>query len=218
MASAYTQPTTSLAPLRMSYDEWQEWYGKEERNRGEWVRGEVIPFMPPLLSHGDIVNFLNRLIGNYSDVYGLGRVYVEAAELWLPDSDAARVPDVCFISHEHTDRRTARRLEGYADLVVEVISRDSVSRDRRQKFTEYQTAGIPEYWIVDPRPRRQTVEIYLLDEHGRYQELARERSGRLRSRVLPGFWIDPSWLWQDPLPGPYQLIAQNMADPPEPLP
>jgi len=119
MASAYTQPTTSLAPLRMSYDEWQEWYGKEERNRGEWVRGEVIPFMPPLLSHGDIVNFLNRLIGNYSDVYGLGRVYVEAAELWLPDSDAARVPDVCFISHEHTDRRTARRLEGYADLVVE---------------------------------------------------------------------------------------------------
>lgn len=168
--------------------------------------------MPPLLSHGDVVNFLNRLIGNFSDVYDLGRIYVENAELWLPTSNTARLPDICFILNQHADRRSTRRLEGYADLVVEVVSADSVSRDRRQKFAEYQTAGIPEYWIVDPRPRRQTVEVYALDDAGRYQPLTADNTGRLHSRVLPGFWIDPAWLWHDPLPGPYQLVAQIIAE------
>ncbi len=43
---------------------------------------------------------------------------------------------------------------GMADLVIEVVSDDSVARDRADKFYEYQTAGIQEYWIIDPHPIR----------------------------------------------------------------
>jgi Uma2 family endonuclease len=211
MARAYIQPHTDPPPLRMTYDEWQGWFDSDERNRGEWVKGEVIQFMPPLISHAMIVNFLNRLIGNYSDLYGLGNVFGEETELWLPLSQAARLPDVCYIAHQHRERISTHRLEGYADLVVEVISAESVTRDQRDKFLEYQAAGIPEYILVDPRLRHQTIIIYGLDDGGRYQAIAPDDAGRIWSRVLPGFWIDPAWLWQDPLPAPYQLIAQIVA-------
>lgn len=218
MARAYTPPVAEHAPFRMTYAEWQAWYDADELNRGEWVNGEVVPFMPALTDHVLLVSFIARLIGNFSDFHGLGDVATEQLELWLPQAQAARLPDVCFISHEHADRLSSRRLEGYADLVVEVISKDSVSRDRRQKFAEYRAAGIPEYWIVDPRPRGRSVDFYSLDAHGHYHALPLDGAGRLHSRVLPGFWIDPAWLWQEPRPRPYQLIARIMAEQPEPLP
>jgi Uma2 family endonuclease len=212
MARAHPQPATEAPPLRMSYDEWQAWYGKEERNRGEWVRGEVVPYMPPTVLHQEIVGFLYGLMYFYARHKNLGDVFVSETELWLPRSQAARQPDISFISNQHADRVTSHRLDGYADLVVEIISPDSVTRDRRQKFAEYQDAGIPEYWLIDPRPRRQSVSVFTLGADGRYQELAPPASGHVHSRVMSGFWIDPGWLWQDPLPDPYQILLDLIAE------
>ena len=49
------------------------------------------------------------------------------------------------MAREHLERLTEARLSGPADLVVEVVSDDSVARDRADKFYEYQAAGITEY-------------------------------------------------------------------------
>jgi Uma2 family endonuclease len=43
-----------------------------------------------------------------------------------------------------------------ADLVIEVLSKDR-DRDLQMKRLEYAQAGIPEYWIGDPRDQRITV-------------------------------------------------------------
>jgi Uma2 family endonuclease len=51
---------------------------------------------------------------------------------------------------EHRNRRTFDYWEG-ADLVVEIVNRDDPARDLETKRAEYAEAGIPEYWIVDPR-------------------------------------------------------------------
>jgi Uma2 family endonuclease len=212
MARAYIQPATASAPLRMSYEEWLAWYGTHDLNRGEWVQGEVVPYMPPLIPHVRIVGLLYALMLFYARHRKLGEVFSESAELWMPGSQAARMPDICFLSNQHADRLSVRRLEGYADLVVEVISRDSVTRDQRQKFAEYQAAGIPEYWTIDSRPRRQDATIYYLDANGQYQVAPADRRGRLVSRVMAGFWIDPAWLWQEELPDPLQLLHEILAD------
>lgn len=212
MARAYTQPATISTPFRMTYDEWQAWYDADDLNRGEWVKGEVIPFMPPLVIHLRIAGLFYGLMMFYAHHKQLGEVLADGAELWLPTSQAARLPDICFISRRHADRLTTHRLEGYADLVVEVVSPDRVTRDRRQKFAEYQAAGIPEYWIVDPRPRHRSVTLYHLDANGQYQESQPDSRGRFFSRALPGFWIDPAWFWQDELPDPYQLLREILAE------
>jgi Uma2 family endonuclease len=56
-----------------------------------------------------------------------------------PDGPA-RQPDLLFVAREHLDRLTETRLSGPADFVVEVVSDDSVARDRADKFYEYQAA------------------------------------------------------------------------------
>lgn len=218
MARTYPQTTTELAPLRMSYAEWQTWYDADDLNRGEWVKGEVILYLPPLLAYLRIAGLLYGLMMFYARHRDLGEVFADGAELWLPKNQIARLPDICFLSRQHTDRLTSRRLDGYADLVVEVISTDSVTRDRRQKFAEYQAAGIPEYWIVDSRPRHRGSSLYQLDANGRYREVPPDGHGRLVSRALTGFWLDPAWLWQEPLPDPLDLLNEILAGQSDPLP
>ena len=76
--------------------------------------------------------------------------------------------------------------------------RRASGRDRGEKFLEYREGGVPEYWLVDPLA--QSLELYLLDERGHYSIAAPDASGIFHSRALPGFWLDPAWLWQEPLP------------------
>lgn len=70
-------------------------------------------------------------------------------------AQSGREPDLLFISNETAQRLTERKLEGAADLVIEIIFPESVRRDRYEKFDEYEEAGVREYWIIDPRPGKQ---------------------------------------------------------------
>ena len=189
--------------LPMSYEEWLAWAG--ESTRSEWVDGKAIVFMPPKTVHALLTMWLGRLLADFVDLFDLGVVIAVPIEMRLERS--AREPDILFLAREHLDRLTPERLVGPADLVVEVISDDSVTRDRRDKFREYAAAGIPEYWQVDPRPRRHRASFHQLTAGGTYQTIPLDSEGRYHSRVLPGFWLDPAWLWQDPLPKPATLLA-----------
>lgn len=102
---------------------------------------------------------------------------------------------------------TPERLEGPADLVIELISDRSLARDRDDKFYEYQAAGVPEYWIIDPRPGKERADFYQLMSAGKYQAALQDANGRYFATVLPNFWLDPNWLWQNPLPNPLALLA-----------
>ena len=79
--------------------------------------------------------------------------------------------------------------------MIEVVSKDSVRRDRQEKFLEYEAAGIPEYWIIDPRPGFQRADFYELAE-GAYRPLP-VVDGVLRSPALPGFWLRTEWLFDE---------------------
>jgi Uma2 family endonuclease len=78
-----------------------------------------------------------------------------------------------------------------------VVSPWTQSVDRRDKFLEYQSAGVKEYWIVDPQS--QTIEVYALGKNRRYT-LFEEQSGAVRSKVVPGFYLRAPWLWRDSFP------------------
>jgi len=198
------RPPVMEPPLRMTYEEWWRWSKGEER-RSEWVAGEVIVFMAATPLHQAILFFLARLLADFVDVRQLGRVDIAGLAMRLVSRPSSREPDILFVHRDHLDRIRAGGLDGPADLVVEFISDDSVSRDRRDKRAEYGAAGIPEYWLFDPRPGRHDATFLLLAADGQYQEVPLDADGRYRSTVVPGFWLDPGWLWQDPLPSPVRL-------------
>ena len=75
-------------------------------------------------------------------------------------------PDLLYIANDHRARLKSSYLDGPADFVIEIISEESVSRDRVDKFYEYQDIGVREYLIVDPREGKQRVDYYWLDAGG----------------------------------------------------
>lgn len=67
-------------------------------------------------------------------------------------------------------RTSERGIEGAPDLVVEILSPSTASKDLTRKWWLYEAAGIPEYLIVDPIER---LGKLLRLEAGRYTEITR---------------------------------------------
>lgn len=147
--------------------------------------------------HQRVAEFLLALLRLFVHQRKLGRVIGEPYVMRAAAGGNGREPDVMFVATGHLSRLGPTYLEGPADLVIEVISDDSVSRDRDDKFTEYQDAGVREYWIIDPRPNRRRADFYVLSDKGRYQPVPIPDDNRYRSTVLAGFWLDVDCLWHD---------------------
>lgn len=172
----------------------------------EWVNGEVIFHDMPTHTHQTVIEFLHILLGLFVRLHQMGLVRIAAYPMRAKEGGSGREPDVLFVTNEHMDRVTEKQLKGPADLAVEVVSDDSTTRDRRDKFSEYEEAGIREYWIIDPRPNRHRAAFYVLDEEGHYQP-APVNDGIYRSTVVPGFFLRVEWLWQD-APDPLTALAE----------
>jgi Uma2 family endonuclease len=174
----------------------------DEDDWTEWVQGEVITLPPGSSRHQSLMLFLIGVMALLIEARHLGKLWSAPFLMVLRDQDCAREPDLLFVRREHTDRIRDSHLEGPADLVVEIVSPESVSRDRGEKFVEYEAAGIPEYWLLDPL--RKLAQVYRLQSVGegpdRYRLVSTDPDGFLRSQVLEGFRLRPEWLWRDPLP------------------
>jgi Uma2 family endonuclease len=201
--------TTDLPRLRMTYQEFLDW--SDDTTHAEWVDGEVIVFMPPMELHQLVEGFSFSLLDIFVRMYNLGAVLQSPFEMKLPDG-SSREPDLLFLVREHFDRRTAVRLIGPADLVLEILSDSTARYDRYVKFFAYQDAGVPEYWLVDPRPGKQRIEVFALSADGQYRPVDPDAQGRFHSLVLPGFWFDPKWLRHVPLPDPEDAILEIAPD------
>ncbi|MEA2526622.1 MAG: hypothetical protein QOF73_3849 [Thermomicrobiales bacterium] len=210
MVQPLAEPATEgLQRLRMTYQEYLERF--DENTHVEWADGEAIVFMPPNEAHQDIVTFLVTLLRLYVDIRGLGMVLTAPFELRLP-TGPSREPDILFLTREHYDRRTRERWVGPADLLVEVQSEGTARYDVREKLPDYERSGVREYWAIDPRPCHRTFRPFILTGSQHYEEAPLDEQGRFHSVVLPGFWLDPGWFWQDPLPKTIDLIMTIAPD------
>ena len=191
--------------LPMSYETWRTQIS--ESKQSEWVDGEAIIFMPPSRKHQDVTTFLAALLRPFINYFQLGEVLVAPFEMKPNPFGNAREPDILFVAQENLSLFDEQRLNGPADLAVEVISPESVSRDRERKFAEYEAAGVREYWIIDPRVGQEQAQFFVLDEMGRYNEVL-IKEGIYHSTVLDGFWLEIDWLWPGRQPNPLFAVAE----------
>lgn len=189
LLAALLEPTQ---PRPMTYEEFLAW--ADEDTLAEWVDGEVVMTSPASKLHQAISGFLYTVLSIYGESKGLGMVFPPPFQMKLEKS--GREPDLLFVASTHLDRLRETYLDGPADLVVEIVSPESVGRDRGEKFYEYEQAGIPEYWLIDPQ--REEAEFYQLDERGHYRLIWPDAEGIYRSKILEGFWLRVDWLWQPP--------------------
>ena len=183
---------SQIVPQRLTWEEYLR-FG-EENTLAEWIDGRVIVLFSGSTKHQQIVNFLLTTIQLFIEMNDLGQVFTAPYAMKLNKLRRGREPDLLFVSREREHLITKTFLDGAADLVVEVVSPESVERDSVQKFAEYEAAGIREYWLIDYT--NQTATFYQLDEKGKYQA-AEITDGVFHSTVLHGFFIREWWLWQE---------------------
>jgi Uma2 family endonuclease len=161
----------------------------------EFVRGEVIVHSPATAEHQDLVGFLYRLLAGYCEAKGYGKVLSGPAAIQL-SADVVREPDLFVLPPEEVPKAKGVPLPVRPTLVIEVISPSTRTIDLVEKPGDYASAGVPEYWAVDPEHKE--VILHRLEDRRYGTEHA--KGGTVRSLSLPDFWVDVEWLFQDPLP------------------
>ncbi|MCC8044578.1 MAG: Uma2 family endonuclease [Clostridiales bacterium] len=126
--------------------------------RAELIDGQIYYMAPPMREHQRITGRLSRIIGNYIDAkHGGCEVYEAPFQVRLNKDDKNYVePDISVICD--TDKLTDYGCAGAPDWVIEVVSPGSVKMDYGIKLFKYRSAGVREYWLVDPMSR--TVIVY----------------------------------------------------------
>ena len=178
---------------KLTEEEFLAWC--DEDVKAEWVDGQVIMMSPANLRHVELTVFLTALLKTWVDDRDLGKMLGPEFTMRLSPR-SRRVPDLMFVAKDRLHNLRHAHLEGPPDLVIEIVSPDSVVRDWREKYLDYQSAGLREYWVIDPANQR--VETYRLVD-GAYQKIVPEH-GRVDSSVLVGFYLRDEWLWRAELP------------------
>lgn len=201
-----SSPAGAKSPIgRMTEQEFIDWCDSD--TWAEWVNGEVVLLSPVNTQHARFLSFFIEFFRSFVSRYDLGEVFNEPFQVRFPKLRTRRSPDLIFISSSRLEFLKEQHFEGAPDLALEIVSPQSQSRDRREKFIEYQSAGVREYWIVDPLSK--SVEAYALK--GKTFQLIEEKNGIITSGVLPRFYIKPAWLWQDKLPKVPDLLKEMSA-------
>lgn len=169
----------------------------------EFVRGEVVMYSPATAEHQDLVGFLYRLLAGYCEARGWGKVLTgPAAVRILPD--VVREPDLFVLPPEEMPKAKGVPLEVRPALVVEVVSPSTRTIDLMEKAGDYASAGIPEYWAVD-RERKEVLLHRLKRGNYAVEQVA---SGRVKSRSVPGFWMEAGWLFRESLPPIFEVLKE----------
>jgi Uma2 family endonuclease len=170
---------------------------RDEDVWAEYVDGEVVMAAAASIKHEDIFFLFISTLRAFVESHKLGQVLGSQVEVRLRPG-LRRTPDIVFVAQSRLEIIGENHIEGAPDLIVEIVSPDSVARDWREKYLEYEQAGVREYWVADPQ--QQVLEVYTLGAEGRYALLEPQEDAH-HSQVVPGFWLRAGWLWQSPLPG-----------------
>ena len=138
----------------------EEYYALPDDQRVELIDGVFYDMGAPAVVHQMILSQLYLLfeecIGQHE---GTCEVFLSPCDVRLDKDNYTMVqPDLFVLCREYDIH--AVRIEGAPDLIVEILSPSTRSKDMILKLYKYQRAGVREYWIVDPKYRTVTVHDF----------------------------------------------------------
>ena len=100
--------------------------------RHEIIGGEHVVTPSPVTRHQRILLNLAYLVRDYLETHPIGEILPGPVDVLLSDTDIL-VPDLVYVAHDRSHVITLKNLQGAPDLVVEIHSPSTKSRDRRLK-------------------------------------------------------------------------------------
>jgi len=157
----------------------------DDGNRYEAIEGNVYMTPAPTFRHQRVSLRLLLALDRILEQPGRGVVVPAPFGVEFPRTGDGVQPDLLFVSNDRRGLITNAGLTGAPDLVVEILSRATASRDRGLKLRLYERQGVHEYWIVDPDEN--TVDVWRFGEdpaHERFTEVLPVRLGTEEAGVI----------------------------------
>ena len=140
-------------------------YALPDGQRAELIDGHMYMMAPPSTTHQRISYSLARKISDYIDQKnGSCEVFLAPFAVLLNKNDVNYVePDISVICDK--SKLDEKGCNGAPDWVIEIVSPSTSQMDYGIKLFKYRTAGVREYWIVNPL--KQTVNVYDFEKEKR---------------------------------------------------
>lgn len=127
-------------------------------------------------SHNQIKQEFSRVLGNLAKKDRLGRYLPDGMLLSNEEADLSGDPDGIFVTNSSFRSGKVHlvecadsgfvEMEGSPDMVLEVVSDSSQSKDTETLRDLYWKAGIREYWLVDARGEELQFDIFRRTSRG----------------------------------------------------
>jgi Uma2 family endonuclease len=200
-----------------SLEDFRRWAASDsfpESGRIDCLAGRIEVDMAPedIFCHGVLKTELAAVLYERIKRQGRGRVFLDCTRISSPRAELSVEPDILFVSHSSLADGRIRlvpkaggqqgrfiEFEGAADLIVEIVSDSSVTKDTKHLPPAYWTAGVGEFWLVDARGEELIFQIHRrgsaafepasVDADGFQHSLVLECRYRLiRRRDNDGYW------------------------------
>jgi Uma2 family endonuclease len=192
--------TQTQAELKLlTFDEFMEWYPENSAVRYELHDGVIVEMPPATGDHTDIISFLLEVILLAIQECKLPYRVSASTFVKTPNKASAYIPDMLVINHDNLKNEPLWKKQStliYPEsipLIIEIVS-TNWQDDYYDKIRDYETMGIPEYWIVDyaalggrkfiGNPKQPTIFVCELID-GEYQMTPFRGTDRIVSPTFP---------------------------------
>ena len=160
-----------------------------ENEHAELIDGQIYYMAPPSRKHQEIAGELFTSINNYIRAAGGScKPYIAPFAVFLNENDKNYVePDISVICDPN--KLNEKGCVGAPDWIIEIVSPGSRRMDYNNKLFKYRTAGVREYWIVDPQKEWIMVYSFFNDDMNEYSF-----TDDIPSGIYPGFSLNLSTL------------------------
>jgi Uma2 family endonuclease len=163
------------------------------------------------VQHGNPDIYLSTFLGTYiaftRGVNGSGDTTLRL------DNDNEPQPDLLLRIESECGGQCSVDEKGYligAPELVAEISSSSVSYDLHEKLNAYRRSGVCEYLVW--RAEDVAIDWFSLQQ-GRYDRIAIDTDGVLRSRIFAGLWLDEAAMLRGDLFAVLNGLKQGLASP-----
>lgn len=180
--SRVSEPGVSYGAKRQGEYTLEDYYQIPEERRVELIDGVIYDMSSPTSFHQMVAGLIyTKLLSHMLETGGKCLPMISPLDVQLDCDDRTMVqPDVIIVCDR--DKIIERCVFGAPDFVIEVLSKSSSKRDSVIKLNKYMTAGVREYWLIDPK--RQKVLVY------RFQKEEYPVIYGFDSQVPVGIWDD----------------------------
>lgn len=203
MTKAQIQAQEQTQTKLYTFDEFIEWYPQNSPLRYELYDGVIIEMPKPRGKHSNLTGSLSgRLLATIDKIGKTDIWTIPRESIVKPYRDKSGYePDIIILNQETIGTETRWENESVIQnatsvkLIVEVVS-TNWQDDYYDKRRDYETMGIPEYWIVDYAalggrefigyPKQPTIFVYELID-GEYVKTTFRENDVIVSPTFPQF-------------------------------